>query len=269
MRGSIGTLVAASMGVFACVACTVPLDDQGQLEDESIGSVQQALEQAEIERVQVVSGSGVVVAACPPELPRALGNSFSTAAQGLNALYYDGGFFPSEVVAEKPNLSGTVTVTSVCSNAFGLPRTKLESDGDAFANCFDGEVAVGGGGICSTASAKLYRSRPSPDVNGSEPTAWRASCTTGAVETWALCVDENFVYDFTQCRTKRVDKSSGVAQATCDIGDFVVTVGAYCASPSPGIAWTDIATDHTNASAVCLGSGPIHLYAVCCDNVEL
>src|SRR5690606_18601141 len=111
-------------------------------------------------------------------------------------------------------------------------------------------------------SAKLFRSRPNPDGNGSIPTGWRASCTSGAVTAVAHCAWTAMNFDFTSCRTRRATTTNSTTQVNCNAGELAIGRGGYCGG---GKRLNLLSNNFTLVNAVsgCSGSGSTNnAYAV-------
>lgn len=73
----------------------------------------------------------------------------------------------------------------------GCYATRLsEADGTALATCnTQDEIAMGGGGSCSTGNLLNSRPNPAPASDGAQtlPTGWFAQCDSGTVQTYVVC----------------------------------------------------------------------------------
>jgi hypothetical protein len=170
MRRIVESVVLVSIGV-ATGGCVANVGDEpwGEGVSEPVSSVRQALTSASVKCFDS-SGTGAAIYSCPSGFSWMLGSG-ALAWNGINAVSYTGSLITNAVEVVSTNPSDTAYAFAVCSQAPTFYRTKFGSSGHALAECDSGMVAVGGGGVCSSSSGKLYRSRPNPDTNGSEPTA--------------------------------------------------------------------------------------------------
>ncbi len=215
------------------------------------------------------SGSMQAIVECPADKPWVLG----TGAQGIAGVGFqavvpepsdepDDSGLGTNTVRVEGGTAGTTKAYAVCSEVMGIRISGSSSPGSRTftAECGSGMVTIGGGGEC-TEGEKLVRSRPVPDTDGSTPTGWMASCTTGLVTTYAMCIME----DFKDCHTERVD-TIGSALVGCPAGQTAMTAGAYCGGGDPqGLLSMELSPDLTRVSIACVEStASVFAYAICC-----
>lgn len=261
IRRTAGAFVALALS--ACVANTGDeIDTIEGAGEESARAVRQALTTPQLTGIW----SSTSVATCPGSHPHALGSGAQTVGDGedLGAIRYPtSGTVEAEAAAGVEN---DVWSYAICSNAAATTVSTFDSDGSATATCPSGKIAVGGGGVCSSSGARLYRTRPSPDTAGSIPAGWTSSCNTGGVTAYARCIDPDATFDFTSCRTRKSGATGARRVVTCPSGEVAVAVGGYCGTgniwaigsgPGAGIdegtVWCDTST------------GTVNAYAICCD----
>ena len=239
--------------------------DPDLVEDDQLGSVRQALVRPHFELVTDTEPHGTAVAFCGGNTMHALGAGGEVPASlGMRLVV------PGDDGRDEGNWvwataqAGTTTARTVCSDA---PRTIFEGPspiGDRTVGCPSGMIAVGGGATCWD-DGKLYRSRPSPATDGSKPTGWRASCTSGDITTYAVCVEEDDKFDFTDCHTE-VAKSKGSATVECPANHTAVTAGGYCGG-GVGLFNMKLSPDLSTVKIGCQGlssNKTANAYAVCC-----
>ncbi|HKO53160.1 MAG TPA: hypothetical protein VJV79_35870 [Polyangiaceae bacterium] len=239
--------------------------DLDSMEENSLGSVAEALSTPAYEHVQL-SAVGSVTLKCPSDKPWLLGTGAQApASPALKVIDPMGGLAPTSLFVDSGATGGTTTAEGVCSNALGLELIGSSSTGEKTVMCGEGKVAVGGGGDCE-GGGRLYRSRPSPDTDGSKPKGWAAGCTSGAVETYAICAWESMNFDFSSCRTERKD-GVGTVSVDCPANRTALSAGGYCGDNRPLFS-LNLNTDLSGAKVGCQGlspSVPVHAYVVCCE----
>jgi hypothetical protein len=251
-------------------ACTADIGDEADtgyaegIDTEPVASVSQALTAAELDLVDENDNMTL----CSGDTPFLIGSG--AVANGFAALYPLAGFagldpYGTRAVAAS---GSSIRTQAVCTNATTYSVHADDDDGEVAAYCTSDRIAVGGGGMCYDEGAKLYRSRPTPDTDGSEPLGWKASCTSGPVTAYALCVERDVNYDFRDCRTRRYDATQGYAPVYCDAGSVAVSGGAYCGGSGNYIKESRLYYNLTSVSNKCSKS-TIHGYAVCCDGPTL
>jgi hypothetical protein len=230
--------------------------------EETIGSLEEALSSPIFEHAKVTSTTTATLD-CPDDKPWLLGTAAEASANTSLKTVVPVSGFPTGLFVDSGMTGAAATAEGVCSNAMGIRFTESSSTGQKVASCPSGMVAVGGGGECE-GSGRLFRSRPSPDTDGSKPTGWAAACTSGPVIARAICVWEDMNFDFTSCRTERVD-GVGTATVSCPANRTAVSAGGYCGNNTP-LFHLDLNSSLTTAKAACRGfSSNVHAYAVCCD----
>jgi hypothetical protein len=172
-----GILVLVSATFLA--SCAAASDADPGLYEEPVSSAQESLTSPGVVVVsrEFENEDFAVLDACPSNLPYVLGAGFYAVGASANDLYSQADgveAWDSKVVGKATSNASFLEIFATCSNARGTKRFSDIGNGDATANCQSGEVAVGGGAICNDSSAHLYRSRPNPDADESEPTGWRA-----------------------------------------------------------------------------------------------
>jgi hypothetical protein len=264
MRFSTTFLILANAMLTA--ACGGAIDGEAELE-ESVSTEQAALtipfftssDDSWDDRF-FVSWHG-----CPPATPYVVGLGFEGLNSGINDAYFSrtsSDQWDTIVTVRTPSRIEGLGVQAICSNAKPIRRTVTASDGDATSTCLSTEVAIGGGATCDNTDAFLYRTRPNPDVAESTPTGWRAACSQGAVTTYAMCRDKNDQFDFTDCKTERVNGTGNVT-VLCDSGYQAISGGGFCGNG----ALEEVMTKELfgGIHAECRSStAAIHGYAVCC-----
>lgn len=264
VRCASGAIVALALS--ACMVSTgEEVDTTGLSEDEAISSVQQALVTPTFTGRWASTNS----VTCPSSYNKVMGTGARNISGGGDLVR--GAYpFSNETVNAMAAIGDTTEISTyaICTNAAGISTVwNYDSDGSATASCGSGKIAVGGGGLCQSDGARLYRTRPTPDTNGSVPTGWTASCNTGGAHAYARCVDPNSWYDFTSCRTKRTDAVAVRADAVCPSGKIAAAAGGYCGGGSDiwtvgsgsgaALSSTVVWCDETHVS--------VHAYAICCD----
>ena len=256
-------------GMSLC-ACTVPTSED--VDGEPVASVQQPLVTMPIYLESGVSSSGYAVADCAG-LDYAMGNgsmvnSGEITSHGPTWRWDPTRNFRLTKGAAAKAVADNVWAQAVCTPAPMVFVPKVDSDGDATANCGPGATAVGGGGYCHNSSARLRRSRPQP--TSGEPNGWRATCTSGKVTAAAVCaIDDLLDYKPVNCEVKMA--SSNATTVHCDSNQHAVAAGAYCKS-GENIRNNQLSQDLESAAAVCTGistgSGThVNAYAICCSGV--
>lgn len=257
MKHRIAVIFLGGGVVSAFSGCMMDADSDV---DEAARSVQQALLTPTFTTTWLTNfTSAAATVTCPQGLPWALG---AGAFGDLNAVYYAGGIVPTQVKVQSVTNQDTAVV--VCSDAFATYITQFDTDGSTIVECPDWKVPVGGGAICSNSSARLVRSRPNPDTNGSTPTGWYASCDTGAITAYVNCADKAANYDFTTCRTRRVDNAlQDHVTVPCQAGELAVAVGGYCGG-NADLEILNLAEDLEEVYIQCADES-VYGYAICCD----
>ena len=256
---------------FCSAACAVPTSDESGGDDgAALRSVQQAgSAEAEILHMSGFSSGDEASMNCPSGTPFAL--SLGVVGIGnaeINDMYFDAN--DGDPVAVYGNVVNDFTdflLVGVCSDY--TPSALIgaaDNDGDKVVNCPANHVVIGGGASCSTSSAKLTRSRPNPDTAGSEPTGWRATCSTGRVNAIVNCANKAGSNNWNGCKTrKHVVTDDWRAGAVCNTGELAVAAGAYCGNGGHimGVApEADLEETHAHCSEDVVTS-----YAVCCPGV--
>lgn len=261
-------LVAACGLSAGCAVATSELDG----EEAKLGSVQQALIEAKIVRRSVEGGLGEADLLCPAATPFALsvGGGLHNSL-GINQQTFDmndGEPVGAHLRMTNTSVNNSPWVHAVCSD-YNVPTTipSYDSDGDKTASCPANYVAVGGGGHCESSSARLTRSRPNPDTAGSEPTGWRATCSSGGVWAFANCAYKGgSTWDWNGCKVRKsTTTTSEVAYGDCNSGELVVAAGAYCGEGG-FIEQMAVFSNLTLTDAWC-STNTTHAYAVCCPGV--
>jgi hypothetical protein len=253
-----------TLGLSLC-GCGVAGDLESFEAEGSIGSVEEALRAPEFERVSAsrfspAAGIGRVKVECSGDFPYLLGTA--ALAEGTLSRIEPGGARPTdlEIEAAVDDQEKKFTAEAVCSDANGELFHAPSSTGERTRECPSGMIAVGGGALCH-GSGRLYRSRPSPDDDGSTPTGWAAGCTTGSIDTYAICVEKAVGYDFRGCRTERKD-GTGSVEVDCPASASAVSAGGYCGGKTP-LSSMDLSA--SGATVKCNDrSASVHGYVVCC-----
>ena len=244
---------ALGLLLFGCGAADLdPIEVEA-----SVGTAEEAEEELQKPHFYRVYGNGF--AECH-DFDYLLGTAgFSITNAGLTRIVPRGGI-PVELEVEA--WGGTqVTAEGVCSEALGDMRFGQSLTGTQTVSCQDGQVAVGGGGFCH--SGKLYRSRPDPDNDESEPHGWAVGCTSGPVDAYVICRDRENVFDFKNCKTQRKD-STGSATLVCPSNTKAISAGGYCGGNTPLTA-LNLHNTLTGAKVQCQSSSAsVHAYVVCC-----
>lgn len=256
--GLLGLGMCASLGSCASAG---PDSNPENVGETTVGTVQQAFTGPLVYNA-VGDDDGVVTSWCPQSTPFLLGTGGEALASlGFERLVPADAAPPNRTDVRSFGEVGNVTARAVCSDVGGVEWVGTSSTGNLTVTCPSGTVATGGGAIC-TGGGRLFRSRPSPDSDGSKPTGWRSSCTSGSIKAYAICVSEDD--GFNTCRTERVD-SSGTATVNCPVNRTAVSAGGYCGGSSYLFS---LKLDSANLSwtkAACAGgSTSVHAYAVCC-----
>lgn len=251
----------------ACMATTG--DESGEHDEPTLGTAHQALVAPKIRwSGDYFSYSGDFTVPCPAGTPYALSGIVSEG--DINKMYFDLNDADPVGVHVKSPQTDFLMFGAVCSD-YSAPyaiTSSLDSDGDHTTSCPSGWVAVGGGGICSTSSAKLTRSRPNPDTAGSEPTGWRATCSTGSVKSNVNCARKGTGHwDWDGCKIrKNVETNDNDSYVHCETGERMVALGSYCANGH--LTGSSIQTNLVGATAYC-SEVNMTAYAVCCPGVEV
>lgn len=221
--------------------------------EASIGTAEEALQEPLFYRVE---GGGF--AECR-DFDYLLGTAaIASSNAGLTRIVPGGGIPVDLQVAA----GGTFAAAEgVCSDANGDLRVASSSTGTKTVPCPEGKIAVGGGGACH--SGKLFRSRPSPDADGSEPVGWAAGCTSGPVDAYVICIEQEVGFDFRNCTTQRKD-AIGTASLLCPDDTTAISAGGYCSGNTPLTA-VNLHDSLSGAKAQCQSSSAsVHAYVVCC-----
>jgi hypothetical protein len=243
------------LALYGCGAA----DDLDATAEGPLGTVEEALTPA-FELVER-SGVGEAIVTCPSDKRFVLGTGGETPANpGLQTIKPLEPTNPMRLMVTSGIATGN-TAKAVCSNVPGTRKSASSTTTTKVVMCPEGEVAVGGGGDCD-GDGMLYRSRPSPDDDGSTPRGWAAGCTSGPVQTYAICVDEDVADEFASCRTERVD-GPGSVQVSCPVNFTALSIGGYCGDNRP-IFDLDIRPDLKGGKVSCFGASRAHAYAVCC-----
>jgi len=261
IRRMIGALIALTLS--ACVASTgEDFDTLGGSDAEAIGTVQEALTKPQF----FGKWSSTSIVTCPGSHPHALGSGSQSVRTGEDIRRHS---YPSSSQVEARASTGTPTdlhTYAICSNVAATTVTNADTDGSVTDTCPEGMIAVGGGGACATGGKRMYRTRPSPDIDGSIPTGWTWSCDGGTVLAYARCLDPDNIWDFTTCRTQRNDASDTPrGDIACPSGQIASAIGGYCGGGNMWAIGSGGGDSLADGVVWCDARGNVNAYAICCS----
>jgi hypothetical protein len=83
------------------------------------------------------------------------------------------------------------------------------------------------------------------------------------MKTHVMCRDKDATYDFTDCKTERVDTAASLARVVCDPGYVAISGGGYCSNQDALRQWW-VYSDLSGSGTTCDNADMIHGYAICC-----